>query len=197
MELCGTIRGEAGTNIYTPQTGNWQQTKVWVPPKSDLVEQWVLLGFITEEGVSQRELHHQRPPHHGWHLTKAGNLGPTSRLKGVFSPLSWSEPLPVSSAVHSSPSVRHCQVQWCILPFVRQCPIQPCISLPGLLLFTQATTQWWHYHCLHRETQLQISVRHFYTICLHILCCLDVSWSVAQAGPRFVSIAQSLSCLSP
>lgn len=30
-----------------PHKGNWWQTKIWIPPKSDLVNQWVLLESLT------------------------------------------------------------------------------------------------------------------------------------------------------
>lgn len=32
--------------FYLPQIGNPGQTKVWIPPKSNLVSQWVSLGLL-------------------------------------------------------------------------------------------------------------------------------------------------------
>lgn len=67
--LCDSNSWETGTSIYSPQRGNWWQTKVRIPVNSNLVNQWVLLGWTTgvpvrghrEERDWQRQGHHSEP----------------------------------------------------------------------------------------------------------------------------------------
>lgn len=55
---------------------NWKHSKVQIPLKFNLVNQWVLLGYLYKYGwrITQRELYHQSLSLHDWHLTEAGNL---------------------------------------------------------------------------------------------------------------------------
>lgn len=45
--MCNTITGETWTHIYSSQIGTWQQTTVRIPPKPNLVNQWILWRLIT------------------------------------------------------------------------------------------------------------------------------------------------------
>lgn len=44
--------------------------KVWAPPESNLIQQWVLLGLLTEVWV---RMTHQGSPQREWQLTKLGS----------------------------------------------------------------------------------------------------------------------------
>lgn len=66
--LADTIPGEIWTNVYSPQVGNWRQTKVRIPPKSSLVNlSFVGVVYINVAKAWDSKLHHQSPkPEGGW-----------------------------------------------------------------------------------------------------------------------------------
>lgn len=68
------------TQVYSPLIGNLLQTQVRIPPKSNLVNQWVLLELLTGVEMAQRQLYHQSPPSMG--RNKAGNLELIARPAG-------------------------------------------------------------------------------------------------------------------
>jgi hypothetical protein len=60
--VCGTRKlflGRCKTHFYSPQIGNSWKTKVWIPPKSNLVDQWASLGLLTEVGVRSHLQEHK------------------------------------------------------------------------------------------------------------------------------------------
>lgn len=85
------------THVYSPQTGSPQHSEVHIPPHSNLVNHWVLLGvtynnigegLFTGVEIIQRQLHHQSPFQHGWEL----NVFQAAKLTSAFSrQLIWSQ----------------------------------------------------------------------------------------------------------
>ena len=83
--------GRCNTQVHSLQMGIPQQNTVWTAPRSNVVNQRVLLwityrdmdeGLLTEaERIHHRHLHHQSPLQYGWQLTKAGTLERTASLQ--------------------------------------------------------------------------------------------------------------------
>jgi hypothetical protein len=63
-------------------------------------------GLLTGVEMTQRQLHHQSQPQHGWQLTKTGNQEPTAQpagwLESALSRCLSSKPLPVARLVSAS-----------------------------------------------------------------------------------------------
>lgn len=69
--------------IFPLQIGNSRQTKVQITPKSNLVNQWILLGLTVGEelltGSEMTQLSHQGSPQRGWQLVNTGKWKKTGK----------------------------------------------------------------------------------------------------------------------
>lgn len=79
--------GWCNTHIDLPQTGSSWQTKVWIPPKSSLLNQWALFAFTYRSTVSGyfqeqkclKQAASPRPTSARVTAQKSGNLEPTQQ----------------------------------------------------------------------------------------------------------------------
>lgn len=93
--LCDTVSGKMRRNDNSPQIGNQQQPQIRIPPKSNLVNPWVLLELLTGTEMIQRQLQHQRPTPDEWWIATAGTPKLTAWLSGGSK--SWKLSFPGSS----------------------------------------------------------------------------------------------------
>lgn len=102
---CMTKRslGKCDTHIYSPQIRNSWQTKVWTPPKSYMLNQWVLSELLRGEEMTQKQLYFWGPltptcvtAHTSWETRAHCTCWQFTRLESVLSKWLWSKPLPGS-----------------------------------------------------------------------------------------------------
>lgn len=85
--------GRYNTHLYSPQIGSPQETKVWIPPKSDLVNQWALIGLLTGiwmEACLWEQKWHKASWEPGTHCIAYRQLNRVSFPRCLLLPGSWS-----------------------------------------------------------------------------------------------------------
>lgn len=70
----GLALGGCYTHIYSTKKGSPWQTNVQVPSKLKLVNQWVLVGFLTKSRKNSKTTASPKLTPDGWQMAKAGNL---------------------------------------------------------------------------------------------------------------------------
>ena len=69
--------------LYSPLIVNPWQTKIRIPPMSNLVSQWVLLRLLTGAEMTQRQRNHQGPPQHSDSSQKLGTWSTMHSLQAA------------------------------------------------------------------------------------------------------------------
>lgn len=130
--------GRCNIHTYSPQIGNIQQTKLWIPLKSKLVNQCALLGTFQKAEMTPRLLHYQSPPQCKWQLIR---LGPWNILHSFQAAQLVSFP---RESVSPNCKVKRLAQFWSLKSYqsLSLKPYQSCISLQAQDLKSDQSPPW-------------------------------------------------------